>query len=461
MKNNNNLKKFIESIQNINSKNTELNDYVEKLIANTSPNFWEIIEYGSTIDKSNRSAHEVRYSRMIKWLLDPHENHNLKHTFARELIKKAYGSIDNLDNIFSDIDFESQDIECRTEKGKIDIYYNNSNNNTQIAIELKQYSNEHNRSNEEYSQLSYYKNLVDKVGEEQEKITGIPPRKYLIFLTPLGTAPSSDNDCWSIVDYHDITQILNHMIANNHNLDFIKIVKDFKYDLEKTGCNINFDLLKKNLPEEILTLKSQFKELFDDLVSKKEEIIIEIEKLAIYEGFNSKKIITTAEILSSILVQNQDHTPNQDVGDFMQKLLEHYVYKYGKDNLDNIEKNVRYNIFIEGMVFNQVKRTRGKGQGLSFYYVKGNKEIASTYISGDNKGVIPNDGYGVHYKLKENTHKNRNDIWFGQEKMTKKQVSYCFNNFEDFLKEYHEKLLEFSDRIKLYEDRLVPINILK
>jgi hypothetical protein len=34
------------------------------------PNFWSIIEYG-------RGSYETRYSRMLRWLMDPSENHGL------------------------------------------------------------------------------------------------------------------------------------------------------------------------------------------------------------------------------------------------------------------------------------------------------------------------------------------------------------------------------------------------
>ena len=83
------LKDYVNLIETIRVENPNLQKYVDKLVIESVPNFWEIIEYGNTKDRNMRSAHEIRYSRFIKWLLDPTENHNLDHLFIRELLKSV------------------------------------------------------------------------------------------------------------------------------------------------------------------------------------------------------------------------------------------------------------------------------------------------------------------------------------------------------------------------------------
>ena len=83
------IKNYVNLIETIRVENPNLQKYVDKLVIESVPNFWEIIEYGNTKDRNMRSAHEIRYSRFIKWLLDPTENHNLDHLFIRELLKSV------------------------------------------------------------------------------------------------------------------------------------------------------------------------------------------------------------------------------------------------------------------------------------------------------------------------------------------------------------------------------------
>lgn len=452
----NKLREFILEVNKITDSNPQLNAYVEKISSNITPNFWEIIEYGTTIDRAGRSAHETRYSRMIKWLLDPNENHNLKHMFARELIKKAYRLEDDAaSEIFPDSGYEEQDIICRTEMKNIDIYYNNKTENTQIAIELKQYSEEHNRSKTKDSQLTSYKKFVDKVAKDQEN--GHKSNSYLIFLTPLGEEPSEGNDSWQIVDYEDIMEILDQMIANNHDLDFIKVVKDFKFDLEKTGCNVNYDLFKKESPDDIIDFNKKYEKLFKSFNDeRREKLILDIKKESLELGLDSKKVITTVDILSTF-IQKQDHTPNIFVSQTMQRILEDFVCKYGTENVpkEEITNNKMYDIKVDGLIFNKIRTTRGKGQGILFYYIVDDKELAFTYFSGDYKGIIPNDGNYVSYKLKDNKEYSK---YFGKVKMKTRNAEDVLmaNNWNNFIEEYLNYLKEFSDKVESHKENLEP-----
>ncbi|MET4053177.1 hypothetical protein ABID81_002552 [Frigoribacterium sp. PvP054] len=57
---------------------------VLKEILDPVPNFWDVIDYGD-------AAGEIRYSKMIGWLLNPQENHGLGTSFAQSFVNAAYG----------------------------------------------------------------------------------------------------------------------------------------------------------------------------------------------------------------------------------------------------------------------------------------------------------------------------------------------------------------------------------
>ena len=44
---------------------------------------------GGSRDSRGTSAHEIRYSKMLKWIIDPYENHGLKHYFVREFVHRS------------------------------------------------------------------------------------------------------------------------------------------------------------------------------------------------------------------------------------------------------------------------------------------------------------------------------------------------------------------------------------
>src|SRR5690625_6084144 len=80
---------YVDKLNNIREM-----DWVKfQLDLNKQPNFWSILEYGTSIRKDKRSSHEERLSKMIRWLLDPNETHQLGNIFAvrfLELINKEY-----------------------------------------------------------------------------------------------------------------------------------------------------------------------------------------------------------------------------------------------------------------------------------------------------------------------------------------------------------------------------------
>src|SRR5690625_2092981 len=80
---------YVEKLKNI----RKMNWVKFQLSLNKQPNFWSILEYGTSIRKDNRSSHEEHLSKMIRWLLDPNETHKLGNIFAvrfLELMNKKY-----------------------------------------------------------------------------------------------------------------------------------------------------------------------------------------------------------------------------------------------------------------------------------------------------------------------------------------------------------------------------------
>ena len=77
------------------------NEKVNEIIKyKNKANIWRIIEYG-------KKSYETRYSRMLRWLLDPNENHHFGNKFAKALIKKEINisqqsSVEKDEEIFID-----------------------------------------------------------------------------------------------------------------------------------------------------------------------------------------------------------------------------------------------------------------------------------------------------------------------------------------------------------------------
>ncbi len=78
-------KEVLVEINKLRLGNDNLKYQVNKLVYNGTPNFWDIIEYGTSKNGMDRSAHETRYSRMIRWLMDPGENHNQGIFFCKSI----------------------------------------------------------------------------------------------------------------------------------------------------------------------------------------------------------------------------------------------------------------------------------------------------------------------------------------------------------------------------------------
>lgn len=362
------------------------------------PNFWTILEYGKIQDSRQRSSHEIRYSKMLRWLLDANENHNLGNTFAYELLKKIDRDI-NYKHSLS----KNRLIHSKTEAlDNIDVFYKDLNQRICIAVELKQYSSEH-ESTEYTSQLDKYEDSVNKFIEKNEQ--DIVP--YYIYLTPTKENPSNKN--WHPLGYGDLINIIEKVhekyISTTNDIyksDIEKIIQDFKDDLQRT-----VDIVEKDLSY----IRDNFtKGDMEFTISLADEILHEsdskqLEKLIELDGENNpdlKEVILLIKEYYAI----QDHTPNDGIRLLMRKIF-NYISQGPDIDLDlkvnptsqDRKKKIKEDLIKKyNLEFDQVRLTQGKGQGI---YIYSDKREEFIYFSGDATGKFPNDYMSVHKNKKE------------------------------------------------------------
>lgn len=359
-------------------------DWVQKFLElKEKPNFWTIIEYGRMRNTQERSAHETRYSKMLRWLLDPNETHNLGNIFAHKLLERIGVQLNYHPN-------KKKAVTVANEFKHIDVFYNDPSQKMCMAIEVKQFDKER-ISEEGISQLDEYENAI----KEWMKERNLDLRPNYIFLTALKEVPTNAN--WHAVGYAELIKIIDevyeqYILKSNDRYieDTKKIMLDFKDDLERTmylemkdrGIDIlslNEEKLTRILAREIRAEKNsehlnQLQELAQDQIPDLEEIILMIDEY----------------------IKRQDRTPNIAV-----QLLLRKIYNYLSDDMKlNTDKIIEYK---EGMTITPLKReiidkynlnlshirlTKDKGQGLYVMHKEGKYEI---YFSGAAAGNFPND----------------------------------------------------------------------
>ena len=351
------------------------------------PNFWTILEYGQIASSRQRSSHEIRYSKMIRWLFDANENHNLGNVFATKLLTR----IDHQTSYQLDLEKNNQIKSIAESLEDIDIFYSDLNQNVCLAIELKQFTTEHESTGYD-SQLDKYEDAVKSFITKKGKT--ITP--YYVYLTPLKEQPTNPN--WHAVGYQELIEIITEV--NEEYLsestavyasDIKKIIEDFKDDLQRS-----IDVLKKDTS---YIMKNYSKEELDFTVLLDQEIIGEVEtahidSLKAIVG-DSEKDLEELIFLINEYIYNQDHTPNDGVRLLIRKIYQYLAEAPKVDlNLDREYKKAerfakikpeiieRYNLNVS-----KIELTGGKGQGI---HLLNEEENRSIYFSGDSKGKFPN-----------------------------------------------------------------------
>lgn len=354
------------------------------------PNFWTILEYGEISSSNQRSSHEIRYSKMLRWLLDANENHDLGNLFASKLIAKIDSNIDYRYN-----PNKNKNIKTTNEAlANIDIFYKDGDQKTCVAIELKQFAKE-GESTGYKSQLDKYEDAVKEFIKDKEI------QAHYIYLTPTGEKPS--NDKWHALSYKKIIDIIEEI--NREYLeeslgiyrdDIKKIIYDFKDDLQRSIDILDKDIsyIRENFSKEEIEFTSLLaEEISQEIESKELDRLIDLDK---DNGIDIKETI----LLIDEYIYAQDHTPNNGVRLLMRKI---YNYISEGPSLD-LDLNVGYKLqdrtsqLREDLVekydigFSTIQLTQGKGQGIYLYHEEEDKRL---YLSGDKNGHVPNDNMKV------------------------------------------------------------------
>lgn len=352
------------------------------------PNFWTILEYGESKGSQDRSAHETRSSRMIRWLVDANETHNLGNIFAHKLVELIGG-------YYSFEPGKNKAIKSTAEDMDIDVLYKDLSQNMCLAIEVKQFAKEGKTTGFD-SQLDKYEALVKKrISQLNQDI-----QPYYIYLTPLKEEPSNKN--WHPVSYQELIDIIDQVSGaylsesdDPYVEDTKKIISDFKDDLQRS-----IDYLQKDHQYIRDTLTDKERELTLDLAEEIQhetdsEYLDQLLALNEDEDTDIKDLILIIKDYSKAQIQN--HSPNDAVRILIRKI---YNYMSADKQLDTDilrDYKVRETIspiktkLIEkhNLDYDEIELTRGKGQGL---YLNHKDNKYRIYLSGDVHGHFPNDG---------------------------------------------------------------------
>lgn len=352
------------------------------LYLKSKPNFWTILEYGEENSSRDRSAHETRSSRMLRWLLDANETHNLGNAFAHKLVQHIGGNYDYSPE-------KNKKISSTAEYKDIDVFYVDHAQKICVAIELKQFAKE-GKSRGFKSQLDKYESIVENWIKKQKE----PYTPYYIFLTPLKDKPS--NDKWLPVGYKEFIAIIDDVTEQYINksqdryiVDTKKIVSDFRDDLQRS-----VDLLEKDNSEIKNALTPEERQLTIDLAKEIEhgtdtkyvEKLNEIDN----DPLNKDIILVIKDYLN---VQNK--APNSAVRILMRKIHRYLsggieldpdlgTEYHWKDTVAPLKKQLieKYNL-----QFDRIQLTQRNSQGIYLFHKSGKYKI---YFSGDTYGDFPN-----------------------------------------------------------------------
>lgn len=171
------------------------------------------------------SKAEIRHSRVIAWLLDPHGSHGLGDIYLRGFLREAIVSAGEIGiDVPNLADIDSRDLSAAAvfrERHNIDIMVLDETNGYVCPIENKIESGEHS------NQLSRYLRIVRRT------YPGLSPLP--IFLTPSGGRPAQRTDAEQYVplSYGTIADLINQLLENRVE-DASPSVMDFLRQYELT-----------------------------------------------------------------------------------------------------------------------------------------------------------------------------------------------------------------------------------
>ncbi|WP_431791448.1 PD-(D/E)XK nuclease family protein [Kocuria palustris] len=376
-----------------------------------SPNFWSILEYG-------KSSYEIRYLRMLRWLMDPKGDHGLGAYISRELIRLVDSeAADRLSGVYVPSKKDVVRNEGINSSGGIDVLLYEEAASLCVAVENKVYADESFPVNEQ-SQLHRYHDAV-----QGHHTFSAAENKFFLFLTLDGHSlktsggwgkgdqfdPPAYYEDWKPISYSELNGILEAaieklleeplvdefgMLTNSGHV--YKIIDDFIVDNKS-----KVDLLTRHR-EEIEGFRTHEEELASivqalddeergesaangDLESEGLNILDEIgEDLNLETRLVERALVDIYEALAS---STADHTPNGGVKRIIEKVSEAFVghVLHPKESCALPEGK------REATGFSHMRRSQGKGQGLYWYASDDVRSKEHLYISGASNGNLPND----------------------------------------------------------------------
>lgn len=248
----------------IENKITEFLLYLEK---NSEKDFSRWLTGVNIFEILGITIAEIRHSRILAWLLDPRESHNLGDKFFKKILMKV---IDN--NIsFTTIkateiilkDFSKAEV-YRESKNNIDILYTNKEHRINLVIENKTFTSDHD------NQLKKYRKFIEN--------SYVDYRNIYVYLTPNGDAPIDadveEKKFWRLLSYQDISDILEELYLEEIDNEKVSyILKEYNDNIRR---NILNDIELKELSAEIYF---KYKEVLDLIFENRPDTQMFREKL--------------------------------------------------------------------------------------------------------------------------------------------------------------------------------------
>ena len=386
----------------------EIAEEFKRINGEFPPNIWDIVEYG-------KDSYEIRYSKFLRWLLDPKENHKAGPVLAEELWQIFKGE----KVVFS------MNSETTAEEENIDVLLVDEENEKYIAIELKVWTDAHNEQ---------LKNYGDYLEETYPDYSGLK-----IFLTPFGRKPADEaqwDDRWVCMDYSTLDNPFKKIIAKvcqervSYRFHILKLIDDFWYDLMRQVEGESFKQLV------LESLES------DELYTKEKYDVIKIEEAVNALDFDE---IFKAKFIEEIkkIIPVQDKTPYPKGQLLIRKIFnEIALEKLSLESEENFGRETKEQRFSEAneaykeLGIQNINVTQRKGQGLNLRLT--DQEFPFIYMSVCSKGIFPNDGFILVYEDREDNER----YWPSFRKL---KVSDCLDENDNFKPGIMEKI---KDTIK-------------
>lgn len=404
-------------------------DWFQRLVQDDRryPRYWSVIHYGE-------GSYEIRYSMMLRWLLDPTETHRLGAFVARELALEALSpqqeesaralresliAANDISHADAPVD-GTADTEALKASGGIDVLYSEKDLDLCLAIENKMGSDEH-AGTGDVSQLAQYYQAV----EGDPRYQGLAHRLYL-FLTGDGhAAPSLQGDvgqsrnaieAWVPISCEQLNAVLLRAIERLEQLrstgaidDGVEqrariMIEDFIYDNRRHFQSLRSharDLEPFRPLREVMTTAMEALGMLPVGDEAQEDPRQDEMREAIDARFGDdlSEVRRALELIyPEITLQEQDHTPFTGSQRLIRTMFNRLVApesrlsmdesRFGRESKEKRLAQVTMPALTKHGI-TTVRLTSGKGQGLNLLV---GDNLARIYFSADGAGMAPNDG---------------------------------------------------------------------